>query len=167
MDRERRGSFISQIGNLAKQMLPVLDNLDRALDSIKDVPEKKRNELKQFFDGITLVNHQINEVFSDMGVQPIVAVGETFDPNFHEAVATDEESDLPPNTISAEMLRGFRIGNLVIRHSMVRVTPTPAPAKKSDQKEAKNEPEISDTTATNTEPTDLAIEEPPSDFDQA
>jgi len=167
MDRERRGSFITQIGNLAKQLLPVVDNLDRAMDSIKDVSEKKRGDFKQFFDGIALVNQQINDVLTSMGVQPIMSLGETFDPNFHEAVSTDEESDLPPNTISAEMLRGFRIGNLVVRHSMVRVTPTPAPAKKSAQKDAKNEPEISDTTATTSQPTDLTIEAPLSDVDQA
>ena len=167
MDRERRGSFITQIGNLAKQLLPVVDNLDRAMDSIKDVPEKKRGDFKQFFDGIALVNQQINDVLTSMGVQPIMSLGETFDPNFHEAVSTDEESDLPPNTISAEMLRGFRIGNLVVRHSMVRVTPTPAPAKKAAQKDAKDEPEISDTTATTSQPTDLTIEAPLSDVDQA
>ena len=167
MDRERRGSFINQIGNLATQMLPVLDNLDRALDSIKDVPDKKRDGFKQFFDGIALVHQQINEVFSSMGVQPITTVGETFDPNLHEAVATDENSDLPPNTISAEMLRGYRIGNLVIRHSMVRVTPTPTPTKKSHQEDVKNEPEESDASASLPEPTNLPIEETPSDADQA
>src|SRR5205085_1656331 len=60
-----------------------------------------------------------------------------------------------------------QIGSLAVRHSMVRVTPTPAPAKKSEQKEAKDEPEISDTTATTSQPTNLAIEAPPSDADQA
>lgn len=131
MDRERRGSVISQIGNLATQLLPVLDNLDRALDSVKDVSEKKRDEFNQFFDGIALVHQQINDVLSGMGVQPITTVGEPFDPNFHEAVATETDSDLPPNTVSAEMLRGYRIGNLVIRHSMVRVTAAPIPPKAS------------------------------------
>lgn len=167
MDRERRGSFITQIGSLAKQLLPVLDNLNRALDSIKDVPEKKRNEFKQFFDGIVLVNQQINEVLAGMGVQPITTSGETFDPNFHEAVSTDEESDLPPNTISAEMLRGYRIGNMVIRHSMVRVTPTPTPSKKSDQEDVKNGSEESSPTADVSEPADFPIEDPPSDAGQA
>lgn len=167
MDRERRGSFINQIGNLASQMLPVLDNLDRALNSIKDVPDKKRDEFKQFFDGIALVHQQINEVFSSMGVQPITTVGETFDPNFHEAASTDEESDLPPNTISAEMLRGYRIGNLVIRHSMVRVTPTPPPSKKSDQTDVKSESEESDTSTSISEPADLPVEEAPTDAEQA
>lgn len=163
MDRERRGSVISQIGNLATQLLPVLDNLDRALDSMKDVPDKKRDEFKQFFDGIALVNLQINDVLSGMGVQPITTVGEIFDPNFHEAVSTDENSDLPPNTISAEMLRGYRIGNLVIRHSMVRVTAAPPSAKSDVKEEVKNEP--SETTATDSlpEPTELPTDEMPTD----
>jgi molecular chaperone GrpE len=130
MDRERRGAFINQIGNLALQMLPVLDNLDRAVTSSQDLSDEKRNEFRQFFDGIALVQQQINEVFSEMGVQPIATVGEEFDPNFHEAVAAEESQDLPPNTISAEMLRGYRIGNKVIRHSMVKVT-TAGPSKKA------------------------------------
>jgi molecular chaperone GrpE len=128
MDRERRGAFISQIANVATQLLPVLDNLDRALESIKDVPDNKRSEFKQFFDGVALVNQQINDVFAGMGVQPIATAGETFDPNFHEAVITEDDPDLPPNTVSGEMLRGYRIGNLVIRHSMVKVTLGAGPA---------------------------------------
>lgn len=125
MDRERRGSFIDQIANLASQMLPVLDNLDRALDMVPASAEKKTPEFQQMFDGIVLVNQQLNEVFAGMGVTSISCVGETFDPNFHEAVATDELSDLPPNTVSGEMLRGYRIGNKVIRHSMVKVATAP------------------------------------------
>ena len=69
-----------------------------------------------------LVNQQVNEVLAEMGVQPIMTKGEAFDPHFHEAVATEERDDLPHNTISGEMLRGWRIGNKVIRHSMVKVT---------------------------------------------
>ena len=163
MDRERRGSVISQIGNLATQLLPVLDNLDRALDSVKDIPEKKRDEFNQFFDGIALVNQQINDVLSGMGVQPITTVGEPFDPNFHEAVATDNDSDLPPNTISAEMLRGYRIGNLVIRHSMVRVTAAPIPSKRSVTNDVKESP------ADDTEPkqVDILPTESPTDAEDA
>ena len=129
MDRERRGSFIDQISNLASQMLPVLDNLDRALDSIENSESGRSPEFQQFYEGIILVNQQVNEVFSEMGVQPIATVGESFDPNFHEAVATEEREDMPANTVSGEMLRGYRIGNRVIRHSMVKVTTNPAAQK--------------------------------------
>jgi len=140
MDRERRGAFINQIGNLASQMLPVLDNLDRAVGSIAELPEKKREEFRQFFDGVALVHQQVNEVFAEMGVQPIDTVGQPFDPNFHEAVATEESKDRPANTISAEMLRGYRIGNLVIRHSMVKVTTAAPTANKKGSKKAAAEP---------------------------
>lgn len=122
MDRERRGAFIDQISNLAKQMLPVLDNLDRAMNSLDKEQVRKLDDFQHFYDGIALVHQQVNEVFSEMGVQPIATVGEPFDPNFHEAVATEEREDIPGNTVSEEMLRGYRIGNRVIRHSMVKVT---------------------------------------------
>jgi molecular chaperone GrpE len=125
MDRERRGAYIDHIANVAAQMLPVLDNLNRALDSAGRPDDDGGEAFKRFYDGIVLVNQQVNEVFAGMGVQPIATIGELFDPNFHEAVAAEERSDIPPNTISGEMLRGYRIGNRVIRHSMVRVASAP------------------------------------------
>ncbi len=143
MDRERRGAFIDQITTLASQMLPVLDNLERAIGSVGGLKDKKSDEFQQFYDGIGLVHHQVNEIFSDMGVQPIATVGETFDPNFHEAVAIEENSTEPPNTITGEMLRGYRIGNRVIRHSMVKVTPGAAPVKKESAPQPAANPENS------------------------
>ncbi len=154
MDRERRGGFIDQISNLASQMLPVLDNLDRALDSMETSKTELNPEFRQFYDGIALVNQQVNEVFTEMGVQPIATVGETFDPNFHEAVATEERSDLPANTVSEEMLRGYRIGNRVIRHSMVKVilgstaiTTPDVLTVSNDDSELMNSPDISESAA--------------------
>ncbi len=167
MDRERRGSAINQIGNLATQLLPVLDNLDRALDSITGVSEKKRDEFKMFFDGVALVNQQINEVLSNMGVEPIKTVGETFDPHFHEAVSTENNSDLPPNTVASEMLRGYRIGNMVIRHSMVRVTAAPPVVRSADAPTAKTDPEESPATELLPEPTDAPADEMPTDAETA
>ncbi len=140
MDRERRGAFINQIGNLAQKMLPVLDNLDRAVHSTNELSPEKREEFKQFLDGISLVNKQVNEVFAEMGVEPIATVGETFDPNLHEAVSTDERTDMPANTISVEMLKGYRIGNMVIRHSMVKVTKSPQSNNEEMQDDAADEP---------------------------
>lgn len=129
VDRERRGSFIDQLANLALQMLPVLDNLDRALEAAENSSSTRSPEFQQFYEGIILVNQQVNEVLSEMGVSPILTVGETFDPVFHEAVAIVENDTLAPNTIAEEMLRGFRIGNKVIRHSMVKVTkPSQSPS---------------------------------------
>jgi len=77
-----------------------------------------------------LVNQQLNEVLAEMGVQPIASVGEPFDPHFHEAVATEISGDYPPNTVTGELLRGYRVGDRIIRAAMVRVStvaPRPAP----------------------------------------
>lgn len=127
-ERERKETFQNQVSNLAMQMLPALDNLNRAVDFALAMPEGQRAEMQQFFDGIVLVNQQVNEVFAEMGVQPIATVGELFDPHFHEAVATEESDEFDPNTISAELLRGYRIGDRVVRHSMVKVVKGPVTA---------------------------------------
>lgn len=128
MDRERRGAFIDQIANLAAQMLPVLDNLNRALDAVPANTEGRSQDYQQLVDGLVLVNQQMNEVFAGMGVTTINSKGEAFDPNFHEAVAAEQREDMPPNLVIDEMLRGYRIGNKVIRHSMVKVSSGTAPA---------------------------------------
>lgn len=130
-ERERRETYLNQISNLATQMLPVLDNLNRALDFAAPVSDGNNNEFIQFFEGIVLVNQQLNEVLAGMGVQPISSIGERFDPHFHEAVATEENENVPPNFISSELLRGYRIGDKVIRPAMVRVS-TAAPRKQAE-----------------------------------
>ena len=125
-ERERHERLSTQMENLARQMLPVLDNLNRAVDYAMAMSLEKRAEIEPFVDGMMLVNQQVHDVMTEMGVQPIVAVGREFDPNLHEAVSIDNESRLPPNTVSEEMLRGYRMGTRVLRHSMVKVT-APAP----------------------------------------
>ncbi len=120
-ERERSDTFQNQISNLATQMLPVLDNLNRALDAASQFGIEHSNDFRQFFDGIVLVNQQLNEILSEMGVQPVRTVGAAFDPNYHDAVATEETNDFPPNTITEELLRGYRIGDKLIRAAMVKV----------------------------------------------
>lgn len=122
IERERSETLLNQISSLATQMLPVLDNFNRALESASNLTGEKVSDSGQFFDGIVLVNRQLNEVLSEMGVLPIVSVGERFDPHLHEAVATEETNDIPPHTITAELMRGYRIGERVIRPSMVKVS---------------------------------------------
>ena len=124
-ERERNETFQNQIGNLAVQMLPALDNLNRAVDFALAMPEEQRKGIQQFLDGVVLVSQQVNDVLGEMGIQPIATVGEVFDPHFHEAVVTEESTEFEPNTVSAELLRGYRIGNRVIRHSMVKVAQLP------------------------------------------
>ncbi len=122
IERDRSDTFLKQLSNLATQMLPVLDNLNRALDFAAQHSEGKSHDFHQFFEGIILVNQQLNEVFAEMGVQPIASIGEHFDPHFHEAVATEESGNYPLNTVTGELLRGYRIGDKIIRAAMVRVS---------------------------------------------
>ncbi len=121
-ERERAETFRNQIGSLAFQILPVLDNMNRALDSTKIISDRKTTEFQQFFEGIELVSQQLNEILAEMGVEPITAVGEEFDPHRHEAVATEITDEIASNTVTAELLRGYRIGEKVIRPSMVKVS---------------------------------------------
>jgi len=142
MEREREDTFANQISNLAFQMLPVLDNLDRALDFAENAELENRNEIQPFFDGIIMVNQQIHEIFAGMGIEPIPAVGKPFDPHFHEAVSLDETSALPPNTISEEILRGYHVGDKVIRHSMGKVTKAAPMANAAEVLETAVDPEF-------------------------
>ncbi len=121
IERERSDTFQNQISNLATQMLPVLDNLNRALDVASHFESKQTKDLSQFFDGIALVNQQLNEILTEMGVQSVITVGEAFNPYFHDAVATEATNEVPPNTITEELLRGYRLGDRLIRAAMVKV----------------------------------------------
>lgn len=142
IERDRSETFVSQISNLVLQILPVLDNLKRALDFAESHSEGKSSDFHEFYRGIILVNQQLNGVLAEMGVVPIPAVGQYFDPHLHEAVATEEKDDMPPNVVTEELLRGYRIGSKVIRASMVKVSARPKPEKNGiSQKKNFNNPE--------------------------
>jgi len=121
-EREREENLRNQKGHLAFQILPVLDNMHRALDSTKNFSEEKSTEFQQFFEGIELVNQQLKGVLTEMGVEPIAAVGENFDPHLHEAVATEVTEAVASNTVTEELMRGYRLGEKIIRPSMVKVS---------------------------------------------
>ena len=157
VERERRETFQNQVTNVATQMLPALDNLNRAVDFATEIPREERSEFQQFFDGVVLVSQQINEVLAEMGIEPIATVGERFDPHLHEAAATEETDDFEPNTICGEMLKGYRIGDRIVRHSIVRVA---MPTRKSQEQAVmakmfdhdSSDPENTDETASDDTP---------------
>ncbi len=144
IERERGESFLNQLSNLAGQMLPVLDNLDRALVFAEQHTDGKSSDFHEFFRGIVLVNQQLNEVFAEMGIVPIASVGEAFDPNFHEAVAAEQRTDVAPNTIISELLRGYRINDKIIRAAMVRVAVAPRQPVGAVTTEISEPPDITD-----------------------
>lgn len=151
IERDRRETYLGQVGNLVKQMLPVLDNLNRALDFAALNAEGRAQDFKQFFEGIVLVNQQLNEVLAEMGVSPIASVGEPFDPHFHEAVATEFSAEFPPNMVTGELLRGYRIGDRVIRAAMVKVSTAAVQTAKSSLSQNNPLPEKPDILELETE----------------
>lgn len=101
--------------NVIRELLPVIDNFERAL---KHVPTDLVDN--DYVKGVQGVVKQFEKTLSDIGVERIKTVGEAFDPRFHEAVAV-EEGDGSEEIVSEELQSGFKIGDDVIRHAMVRV----------------------------------------------
>lgn len=118
--RRRHEAEISQLrsrvkANVVQELLPVIDNFERAL---KHVPADLKDN--DYVKGVQAVVKQFEQTLEQMGVQRIRTVGEHFDPHLHEAVGI-EEGDGEHQVISEELQAGYRLGDDVIRHAMVKV----------------------------------------------
>ncbi len=121
IERERGEAYNRVVAEVARKLLPVLDNLSRALEAERSVEASESKEFRHFLHGVELISKQLNEVLESFGIQPIVAVGERFDPHLHEAVVTETSDEYEPDTVIAEMARGYRIGDRLLRPAMVTV----------------------------------------------
>jgi len=121
IERERGEAHLRVVGDVARKLLPVVDNLARALDAEKTVQSHESKEFRHFLHGVELINRQLNEVLESLGIQPIAAVGEPFDPHVHEAVVTEPSDKYEPDTVTEELARGYRIGDRLLRPAMVKV----------------------------------------------
>lgn len=101
--------------NVVRDLLPIIDNFERALKHVPD--ELKDNE---YVKGVQGVVKQFQKTLGDIGVERIKTVGEHFDPNLHEAISM-EEGDGDNEIVSEELQSGYRLGDDIIRHAMVRV----------------------------------------------
>ena len=111
--KEREMTYSNARMDVISKLLPVYDNLERAL-TMECADEA-------YYKGVKMIMTQLNEVFDDMGVHEISAVGKPFDPNRHNAVMTIEEPELGENIIAEEYQKGFILGDRVIRFSTVVV----------------------------------------------
>ena len=111
--KERDGLYNSLIADIVSNFLPILDNLEKAVEA-----ETKDEEYKK---GIDLVLKQFKDVLSSKGVTEIETIGKTFDPELHEAVSSVQDATKGEKEIVQEYRKGYMIGNRVIRHSMVIV----------------------------------------------
>lgn len=111
--KERDNMYSSLLGDIIGSFLPIMDNLEKALEAQTDDENYKQ--------GIELVLKQFKDVLAAKGVKEIEAVGQTFDPELHEAVSSIQDDTKGEKEIVQEYRKGYMIGNRVIRHSMVIV----------------------------------------------
>jgi len=113
MDKERRDLAEYTAGEAIKDLLPIIDNLERALQaSALDDPLRK---------GVELIHKQMLEILRRRGVTPIEALGADFDPNVHEAVTQEESAQHRDGEVMEELQRGYKVGARLLRPAMVKV----------------------------------------------
>jgi molecular chaperone GrpE len=111
--KEKESIYGMITGDVVSSMLPVMDNLEKAA-------EAKSNDT-QYQDGVKLVARQFQEALKSLGLEEIETIGQRFDPEFHEAVSHIEDETKGEQEIVQEYRKGYKIGNKVVRHSMVIV----------------------------------------------
>lgn len=125
LERDRDEERFRAGSELARDLLPVVDNLERALAGApKSDP---------FREGIALVLRQFTDCLKKAGLEQIEALGSSFNPVFHEAVATEPTSNLPPNHVIDEVQRGYLFMGRVLRPSLVRVSVSPGERQVSQE----------------------------------
>ena len=119
-DQEKAETAQYATAGLVKKLLPVLDDFDRALAAIPEA-ERKGNS---WVDGVELISRKLHNILEQEGVAPIEALGQPFDPNLHEAVAFEDNSDGGdhPDTVSEVFSKGYTMRDRVIRPAMVKVS---------------------------------------------
>ncbi len=112
-ERERAGVAEYAKANVIKQLLPILDNIDRAAAADKETPD--------YIKGIEMIVKQFESLAGVLGIVEVAKEGDIFDPNCHEAVMHIEDENLGENVIAQVLQKGYKIGDTVIRPAMVSV----------------------------------------------
>jgi molecular chaperone GrpE len=121
VERERSDTYSRVVADIAAKLLPVLDNLKRALETEASIEATESDEFRHFLSGVDLIYKQLNGVLDALGVKPVLAEGELFNPHLHEAVVTEQTDDYEPDTVIQEIVRGFTLGDKLIRPALVKV----------------------------------------------
>jgi molecular chaperone GrpE len=122
--KRRKEQEVSQLRKFASEstvldILPILDNVERACDHI---PDTAHDTVKELVEGLGLIKKQFHSVLEKMGVKSIVALDAVFDPHMHQAVMQEPRSDVDPNTVVKVVQTGYTLHEKVIRPSMVSVS---------------------------------------------
>lgn len=112
-EKEKASMYIIGAKEIIEKILPVVDNFERGLATAQ--------EGDAFADGMKMIYKQMMTILDDLGVKAIEAVGQPFDPNYHNAVMHVEDESLGENVVAEELQKGYTYKDFVIRHSMVKV----------------------------------------------
>ena len=115
-EKEKSAMFEVGAKDIVERILPVIDNFERGLASM---PEDVKGTA--FAEGMEMIYKQLLKNLEEAGVKPIEALGQPFDPNFHNAVMHVEDEELGENVVSQELQKGYMYRDSVVRHSMVQV----------------------------------------------
>ena len=115
-DKEKQAMFETGAKSVIEKILPVIDNFERGLST---VPEAERDS--GFASGMNMIYKQLLTELGNIGVKPIEALGQEFDPNFHNAVMQVATEEYESGVVAQELLKGYTYRDTVVRHSMVAV----------------------------------------------
>jgi molecular chaperone GrpE len=116
MERELQDSYQNASMDLLGKLFPILSDFERAMSNVP--PELKDNS---WLEGVTLIQRKFQKLLEDNGVVEIDPAGELFNPNYHEAVGADEDTDALSGTVTVTLQKGYRLGDRVLRPALVRV----------------------------------------------
>ena len=125
VEREREDHRLAGVEEMIRDLLPVLDNFDRAL-------QHAENDSGAFFQGIEMIAKQLWDTLERRGVAELNPVGQPFDPELHEAVQKVENGEHPPGTVAWVMLKGYTMGDRLLRPAMVGVAVDPDNTSNND-----------------------------------
>ncbi len=118
--REQSKTSTVAVADFVEKLLPALDNLAHSLNAADE-----NHDTTSLIGGFKLIESQIMQIFGECGVEPIEAEGRPFDPEFHHAIVTQKTDEVPPGTVTEELGRGYKMGDLVIRPAQVIVATQP------------------------------------------
>ena len=119
LDRENADFIKYSSESILKDMIPVLDTFDKALSASSTHSESA--DTASFREGMTMVHKMFLSALAKHGLEPVEAIGKTFDPNFHQAIQRIESSDVTEEIVATEFMRGYALHGRLVRPSMVSV----------------------------------------------
>ena len=117
IERERSDAYQRARVEVLVEFLPVVDNFERALSSLED----SGGDAEALRQGVELIHKQFKDALSKFGLEPVDAIGQTFDPHLHEAVTIEATDKHKENTVIEEFQRGYKIGDKLLRPAKVKV----------------------------------------------